>query len=43
LELNEVDNSYHSTSSSGGKWISNTIKSVAGDKGVLVFTYPVIR
>ncbi len=39
---NEVDNSYHSTSSSGGKWISNTIKSVAGDKGVLVFTYPVL-
>ncbi|WP_346888898.1 methyl-accepting chemotaxis protein [Clostridium sp. UBA1056] len=39
---NEVDNSYHSTSSSGGKWISNTIKSVDGDKGVLVFTYPVL-
>jgi methyl-accepting chemotaxis protein len=39
---NEVDNSYHSTSSSGGKWISNTIKSVSGDKGVLVFTYPVL-
>ena len=39
---NEVDNSYHSTSSSGGKWISNTMKSVAGDKGVLVFTYPVL-
>ncbi|MFR1710461.1 MAG: methyl-accepting chemotaxis protein [Clostridium sp.] len=39
---NEIDNSYHSTSSSGGKWISNTVKSVSGDRGVLVFTYPVL-
>ncbi|MEG1257135.1 methyl-accepting chemotaxis protein [Clostridium sp.] len=38
----EVDNTYHSTSSSGGKWISNTIKSVNGDRGVVVFTYPIL-
>jgi len=38
----EVDNIYHSTSSSGGKAISNTIKSTTGDKSVIVFTHPVL-
>ncbi len=38
----EIDNIYHSTSSSGGKAISNTIKSTTGDKSVIVFTYPVL-
>ncbi|MEG2291555.1 MAG: methyl-accepting chemotaxis protein [Clostridium sp.] len=37
----EIDNIYHSTSSSGSKYISNTMKSVKGDKSVVVFTYPI--